>query len=92
MDGVDDRPPPSPAKLLRQFHDWVEGSELPGRTMSHLKTGFLPDVLDGVDAGRTERMLAAWAEWEKGPTNPTAVLEVLRDEGLADLLTELVGS
>ena len=90
---MDDRPPPSPEKLLRQFEDWLSGEELPGRTMSYLKTGFLPELLEGEHAAEgVEAMRASWASWEAGTTDPTAVLEVLRDDGLEPLLVRLAGA
>ena len=88
--GVDDRPPPNPEKLLRQFRDWLEGTELPGRTMSYLKTGFLPEVLSERSSSESlSAMTEAWQRWEDGATNPSAVLEVLRDNDLEELLAEL---
>lgn len=86
---MEDRPAPSPAKLLSQFNDWVEETELPGRTLSYLKTGFLPEVLAENESETTTAMLEEWSHWEAGKTNPQAVLEALRDHGLADLLSEL---
>ena len=94
VDDTQERPAPSPAKLLGQFNDWIDETELPGRTMSYLKTGFLPEVLaekrDAGDEGRDiAAMLESWAGWEKGDTRPDVVLEVLKDNDLVGLLTEL---
>lgn len=99
MDETQERPAPSPAKLLGQFNDWVDETELPGRTMSYLKTGFLPEVLaerqessedgDSVGNDSVATMLESWAGWEKGDTRPEIVLGVLKDNGLVTLLTEL---
>ena len=90
---MDDRPPPNPEKLLRQFREWLEGTELPGRTMSYLKTGFLPDVLSERDASESlTAMTDAWQQWEDGAANPATVLEVLRDNDLEEMLTELASS
>ncbi len=94
VDDTQERPAPSPAKLLGQFNDWIDETELPGRTMSYLKTGFLPEVLaekrDAGDEGRDiAAMLESWAGWEKGDTRPDIVLEVLKDNDLVGLLTEL---
>lgn len=94
VDDTQERPAPSPAKLLGQFNDWIDETELPGRTMSYLKTGFLPEVLaekrDAGDEGRDiAAMLESWAGWEKGNTRPDIVLEVLKDNDLVGLLTEL---
>ena len=90
---MDERPPPSPEKLLRQFADWREGEEMPGRTMSYLKTGFLPEILAELDPDTDGlgAMTAAWEQWESGDTDPTAVLDVLRDNGLEALLGGLGG-
>ncbi|MGI9605270.1 MAG: hypothetical protein ACR2P0_03945 [Acidimicrobiales bacterium] len=87
---MDDRPAPSPQKLLGQFNDWLAETELPGRTMSYLKTGFLPEILaEQTEADGVSEMLDAWGGWESGKTHPSVVLEELRDRGLASLLTEL---
>ncbi len=94
MDEFQERPAPSPAKLLGQFNDWVAETEMPGRTMSYLKTGFLPEMLaakmestNGDD--KIAAMLESWVGWEKGKTRPEIVLAVLKDQGLVELLTEL---
>jgi len=66
---------------------------MPGRTMSYLKTGYLPEVLEGAkEADGVTAMLEAWAVWEAGETNPAAVLEALRDEGLEAVLSDLAES
>ena len=38
-------PPPDPEKLLAHWMEWERGEETPGRVMSNLKTGGLPDLL-----------------------------------------------
>ena len=38
-------PPPDPEKLLAQWMEWERGETPPGRVMSNLKTGGLPDLL-----------------------------------------------
>lgn len=86
---MDDRPAPSPTKLLKQFNDWVEETEMPGRTMSYLKTGFLPEVLAENESDATAAMLESWAGWEKGDTRPEIVLAALQDNGIVELLTSL---
>lgn len=43
--GPMDRPPPDPEKLLAQWDEWERGETPPGRVMSNLKTGGLPDLL-----------------------------------------------
>ena len=40
-----DRPEPDPHKLLAQWEEWERGETPPGRVMSNLKTGGLPDLL-----------------------------------------------
>lgn len=45
-----DRPPPDPAKLLAFWNEWERGETPPGKVMSNLKTGGLPDVLAGLVA------------------------------------------
>jgi len=86
---VDERPAPSPSKLKNQFDDWLDETELPGRTLAYLKTGFLPQLLTENESEETAAMLETWAGWESGVTEPQAVCEALRDQGLADFLTEL---
>lgn len=87
---MDDRPAASAEKLLAQFRDWASDTEMPGRTMSYLKTGFLPDMLnDQSDADGVSEMLEAWGEWEAGKLVPASVLDVLRDSGIEDLLAGL---
>lgn len=84
---MDARPAPSTEKLLTQFRDWLSGDELPGRTMSYLKTGFLDDLLTEAETNEAiETMLEHWGRWESGDTNPEAVLETLRDNGLEAFL------
>lgn len=75
--------------MKNQFEDWLNETELPGRTLSNLKTGFLPDLLSENESETTTAMLETWAGWEKGITEPQAVLEALRDQGLGDFLSEL---
>lgn len=88
---MEQRPAPSPSKLKNQFDDWLDETELPGRTLAYLKTGFLPEVLAENESDLTVAMLEAWAGWEKGTTEPQVVLESLRDQGLGDFLEELSG-
>ena len=88
---MDERPAPSPPKLKNQFDDWINETELPGRTLAYLKTGFLPEVLADNESDATVAMLETWAGWEKGTTEPQAVLEGLREQGLGDFLDELSG-
>jgi hypothetical protein len=40
-----DRPPPDPRKLLAQWQEWEAGEVTPGKLVSELKTGGLPDLL-----------------------------------------------
>lgn len=90
---MDERPAPAPAKLLSQFTDWLEETELPGRTMSNLKTGFLPEVLaDQEPTDAIDAMRQSWDEWEKGRLGPDAVLGVLNDNGLGELLSGLTST
>lgn len=50
-----DRPPPDPVKLLAQWEEWERGETPPGRVMSNLKTGGLPDLLRALaDAAAAE--------------------------------------
>ena len=86
---MDERPPVSPVKLLHQFNDWVQGTELPGRTMAYLKTGMLHEVLAEQDDESAATMLESWNRWEKGSVQPDVVLEILRSEDLPKLLASL---
>jgi len=87
---MDDRPAASAEKLLAQFRDWASETEMPGRTMSYLKTGFLPDMLnEQSDADGVSEMLEAWGEWEAGKLVPDKVLQALRDNGIETLLAGL---
>ena len=50
--GPMDRPPPDAAELLPQWEEWERGETPPGRVMSSLKTGGLPELLKSlVEAG-----------------------------------------
>ena len=90
---MDDRPAPSAKKLHTQFADWENGDELPGRTLAYLKTGFLPEVLEGLDpTDAVANIQTAWGEWESGTTGPEAVLAELKAQGLGDLLSGLASS
>jgi hypothetical protein len=40
-----DIPPPDPEKLLAAWMEWERGETPPGRVMSNLKTGGLPELL-----------------------------------------------
>lgn len=40
-----DRPAPDPDKLLAWWMEWERGETPPGKTLSNLKTGGLPDLL-----------------------------------------------
>lgn len=52
---MSDRPAPNPKKLLEQWMEWERGETTPGRVMANLKTGGLPEILQGlVDADGSE--------------------------------------
>jgi hypothetical protein len=40
-----DKPAPDAAKILAYWNDWERGEALPGRTIAHLKTAGLPELL-----------------------------------------------
>jgi hypothetical protein len=40
-----DRPAPDPQKLLTYWQEWETGETPPGKVMSNLKTGGLPELL-----------------------------------------------
>ncbi len=84
-----DRPPFDLAKMLAHLHDWQRGDQLPGRTMSYLKTAGLPIWLAERAAEGDEQAVAmsdSWAPWEKAKAGPQPVLEALVAGGLEDLL------
>ena len=43
-----DRPPPDPAKLLAIWQRWETGDAMPGKTLSELKTGGMPELLESL--------------------------------------------
>tara|TARA_S200000501_G_scaffold80671_2_gene72571 strand:+ start:83965 stop:84150 length:186 start_codon:yes stop_codon:yes gene_type:complete len=45
---MDQRPKPDAAKLLAQWNEWETGETPPGRVMSNLKTGGLPELLESL--------------------------------------------
>lgn len=40
-----DTPAPDPAKLLGYWEEWERGETPPGKVMSNLKTGGMPELL-----------------------------------------------
>jgi len=40
-----EKPTPDASKLLAQWEEWERGETPPGKVMSNLKTGGLPDLL-----------------------------------------------
>ncbi len=77
------RPPIDPQKLLAHLDDWKRGEELPGRTLSYLKTGRLPELLDDPDNDTAAELWAIWEPWEKGKATPADVVAELEAAGLA---------
>ena len=45
---MDQRPKPDAANLLAQWNEWETGETPPGRVMSNLKTGGLPELLESL--------------------------------------------
>tara|TARA_B100000686_G_scaffold343899_1_gene425538 strand:- start:840 stop:995 length:156 start_codon:yes stop_codon:yes gene_type:complete len=45
---MDKKPKPNPQKLLEQWMEWERGQTPPGRVISNLKTGGLPELLEGL--------------------------------------------
>ena len=43
---MDKKPNPNPQKLLDQWMEWERGETPPGRVISNLKTGGLPELLE----------------------------------------------
>ena len=43
---MDKKPKPNPQKLLDQWKEWERGETPPGRVISNLKTGGLPELLE----------------------------------------------
>ncbi|MEM9466228.1 MAG: hypothetical protein AAGA90_12710 [Actinomycetota bacterium] len=46
-----DKPAPDAAKLLAFWEEWETGETPPGKVMSNLKTGGLPDLLQSLLEG-----------------------------------------
>ena len=88
---LENRPAPSPPKLISQYNDWLEGNEMPGRTLSYLKTGFFDEIL--AEAEESESVLGmrkAWETWERGSVDPKLVLDALKDNGMGEFLAALI--
>lgn len=49
-----DLPHPDPEKLLAQWMEWERGEAPPGRVLSNLKTGGLPDLLQSLVEAKAE--------------------------------------
>jgi hypothetical protein len=60
-----ERPAPDPAKLLEAWMEWERGNEMPGRTMSTLKTGGLRILLEALVAEMPVVLAAATAPAEE---------------------------
>ena len=43
-----EKPAPDPAKLLGYWEEWERGETPPGKVMSNLKTGGLPQLLQSL--------------------------------------------
>ena len=43
---MDKKPKPNPQQLLDQWMEWERGETPPGRVISNLKTGGLPELLE----------------------------------------------
>ena len=43
---MDIKPKPNPRKLLDQWMEWENGETPPGKVISNLKNGGLPDLLE----------------------------------------------
>ncbi len=80
------RPPIDPEKLLVHFQDWKRGEELPGRTLSYLKTGRLPELLQASDDESAASLWLIWEPWEQGKATPADVVADLESAGLAAFL------
>lgn len=90
---MDPRPAPSPDKLIDQFNDWVDDTEMPGRTMSYLKTGFLDELLATAESNESiDTIRTAWDGWESGKVGPAEVLQTMKDQGVVEFLTGLSAS
>ncbi|MEM9200189.1 MAG: hypothetical protein AAGC53_00945 [Actinomycetota bacterium] len=48
-----DKPAPDAAKLLAYWEEWETGETPPGKVMSNLKTGGLPDLLQSLIEGES---------------------------------------
>ena len=82
-----------PRSSTRSLQTGRTATNSPGRTLAYLKTGFLPEVLEGLDpTDAVANIQTAWGEWESGTTGPEAVLAELKAQGLGDLLSGLASS
>ena len=52
MPGMDDRPPPDPAKLLADWMEWERGETPPGRVIGNLKTHGMRQLLEQLAGNR----------------------------------------
>ncbi len=58
--GVEERPPPDPAKLLVAWMEWERGDTPPGRVLSNLKIAGMREFLEATAEAQAD--LAASAE------------------------------
>ncbi len=43
-----EKPPPDPKKLLEHWNEWETGETPPGKVISNLKKGGLPELLESL--------------------------------------------
>ena len=48
-----DKPPPDAAKLLAHWQEWEKGETPPGKVLSNLKTGGMPELLRSLAEGES---------------------------------------
>lgn len=87
-----EHPPADPSKLISHLDDWQKGEELPGRTLSYLKTAMLPDVFESVDDETATTLRSIWEPWERGKATPADVMTALDEAGLRTFLESVEGS
>jgi hypothetical protein len=84
-----DRPAPDPERFLAALDAWRAGDDHAGTAVQKLKRGGF-DELATENADRAPRVLAAWAEWERGKVGPAQTLEALEAAGIRDLLAGVI--
>ena len=87
-----EHPPADTAKLIAHLDDWRRGEEMPGRTLSYLKTAMLPDIFESAGDEAAATLQSIWEPWERGKATPADVMSALDEAGLRPFLESVNGS